>query len=334
MLSIRRNAIKAKFMQYLTDPKFRRAYRDRIYYNVNMDVPDDDTLHMQSIKLLLADANRALNPYAVVDVSSMNDSNVSSWTQQRKGAPDESIVEMSALTDSIGASVWHESASVSRQLGNMTGFVAGMKTTSSPSPSIDSNLETSVSEKISKEKTYFADMSAIVPLDTLSTKMASTQPTFESMKEQMSRQTPEQKTADDAAFNKRVAGLLVKSNTTNTTEPNRLPPLMVQPGLLTWAIRKVVRKVEVVSRMQLDESEKTKTKNSMDVLISEKRNSEIQKNDKQNENSGKFADIKSSLEVGDVKKDSSIVNSDDADISSSVAGQPKAQSSNILKPTS
>lgn len=38
--------MKNKFYQVLVDPTFRRGYRDRIYYNVNVDVPENDTYHM------------------------------------------------------------------------------------------------------------------------------------------------------------------------------------------------------------------------------------------------------------------------------------------------
>lgn len=32
-------ALKRKYLQYVVDPLYRRAYRERIYYNVNMEVP-------------------------------------------------------------------------------------------------------------------------------------------------------------------------------------------------------------------------------------------------------------------------------------------------------
>lgn len=46
LLESRRQAIKRKYLQYATDARFRRAYRNKIYYNVNKDVPSGDTMHM------------------------------------------------------------------------------------------------------------------------------------------------------------------------------------------------------------------------------------------------------------------------------------------------
>lgn len=47
LMNARRKAVKKKFLQYVSDPKYRRSYRNRIYYNVNLDVPSDDMLYMQ-----------------------------------------------------------------------------------------------------------------------------------------------------------------------------------------------------------------------------------------------------------------------------------------------
>lgn len=60
LLESRRAAVKQKYLQYAMDPAFRRAYRNRIYYNVNKDVPATDTLHMSSTALLPAPEPEAL----------------------------------------------------------------------------------------------------------------------------------------------------------------------------------------------------------------------------------------------------------------------------------
>lgn len=46
MLNARRKAVQRKFKQYENDSKYRRAYRNRIYYNVNQDVAADDSKNM------------------------------------------------------------------------------------------------------------------------------------------------------------------------------------------------------------------------------------------------------------------------------------------------
>lgn len=48
-------------MQYITDPRYRRMYRDRIYYNVNKDVPENDRLHMHG-SVMLVGADEAEDP--------------------------------------------------------------------------------------------------------------------------------------------------------------------------------------------------------------------------------------------------------------------------------
>lgn len=48
LMNARKKAIKKKFLQYVIDPKYRRSYRNRIYYNVNQDVPSDDNLYMDA----------------------------------------------------------------------------------------------------------------------------------------------------------------------------------------------------------------------------------------------------------------------------------------------
>lgn len=46
LMNARKNAVRRKFKQYMDDSKYRRAYRNRIYYNVNQDVPADDSKNM------------------------------------------------------------------------------------------------------------------------------------------------------------------------------------------------------------------------------------------------------------------------------------------------
>lgn len=45
-MNARRKAVHKKFQQYENDSKYRRAYSNRIYYNVNQDVPTDDYKNM------------------------------------------------------------------------------------------------------------------------------------------------------------------------------------------------------------------------------------------------------------------------------------------------
>lgn len=52
-MEARKKAVTQKYLQYLTDPRFRRVYRNRIYYNVNKDVPEEDRLHMKGNVMLI-----------------------------------------------------------------------------------------------------------------------------------------------------------------------------------------------------------------------------------------------------------------------------------------
>lgn len=40
-MKARKDAVRRKFKQYIDDSKYRQSYRNRIYYNVNQNVPDD-----------------------------------------------------------------------------------------------------------------------------------------------------------------------------------------------------------------------------------------------------------------------------------------------------
>lgn len=48
-------AIQRKYKQYTTDPDFRRAYRDQVYYNVNKEVPPNDDQHMHGHTVVVYD---------------------------------------------------------------------------------------------------------------------------------------------------------------------------------------------------------------------------------------------------------------------------------------
>lgn len=51
-MEARKKAVTTKYLQYITDPRYRRLYRDRIYYNVNKDVPETDQLHMHGVLVI------------------------------------------------------------------------------------------------------------------------------------------------------------------------------------------------------------------------------------------------------------------------------------------
>lgn len=56
----RSRAVQRKLKQYLTDPDFRRSYRNNVYYNVNQDVPPNENENMHGHTVLVYDeeANR------------------------------------------------------------------------------------------------------------------------------------------------------------------------------------------------------------------------------------------------------------------------------------
>lgn len=47
-MEARKRAVTSKYLQYITDPRYRRMYRDRIYLNVNQDVPKSDRRFMDA----------------------------------------------------------------------------------------------------------------------------------------------------------------------------------------------------------------------------------------------------------------------------------------------
>lgn len=58
MQAIRKRAMKRKYLQYVIDPIYRQKYRNKIFYNVNLDVPNE--VHVDHLsQVLIADRETA-----------------------------------------------------------------------------------------------------------------------------------------------------------------------------------------------------------------------------------------------------------------------------------
>lgn len=87
LVAARKRAIRRKFAKYSADSNYRKSYRNRVYYNVNQDIPIDDNLHMKTT--ITTTPNENVSPHQANE--NQENSHLIDWDKIRAKVLNESF---------------------------------------------------------------------------------------------------------------------------------------------------------------------------------------------------------------------------------------------------